>query len=237
MSSKMAKFNYYELLELGRNATAWDIEQAYARARQTFDSNSNAIYSLFSPTELQQIRQQLETAHQTLRNPRDREAYDAWLDQHETGEAVAASDPDVTPRPTPAEQPGSGGWPGETATAEQPDDGANERRMSDSLSTPPAEIEEFSGAVLRQLRVQRDLTIKDVAVMTNIGTRYLEDIEEENFSRLPVRAYLQGYLGLFARALGYQPERIVTDYLRRYEQKKGSDIPETGKKSWWRAGN
>ncbi|MDF1615461.1 helix-turn-helix domain-containing protein [Desulfurivibrio dismutans] len=235
MSFKMAELNYYELLELNRQATARGIEQAYTRARQTFSGDASAIYSLLTPHELQQIRQQLETAYQTLIHPQRRAEYDARLARQEakgteptaTSAAVAPSAPPAAPPPEPKELPAA------PAAADGEDEEENELRLPEKLVPPPAEIEEFSGAVLRQLRVQQDLTIKDVAEMTNLGTRYLEYIEEENFSLLPVRVYLRGYLTLFAKALGYQPERIVADYLRRYEQENRHDQPEIEKKSWW----
>ena len=53
--------------------------------------------------------------------------------------------------------------------------------------------------------------------MTKIGSRYLECIEEENFQKLPARAYIRGFLMLYAKALGCNPERMAGDYLKRYD--------------------
>ncbi|ADH87060.1 helix-turn-helix domain-containing protein [Desulfurivibrio alkaliphilus] len=222
MSPKMAELNHYELLELTSRATAQEIEQAYARARRTFADDSNAIYSLLSATELQQVRQQLDTAYRTLIDPRRRQEYDILLARPEAEKAEGEKADEIVAA-TGSDEPAT----------DQADDHTRPH-LPDKLAPPPAEIKEFTGAVLRQLRIQRDLTIKDVAEMTNIGTRYLEAIEEENFYRLPVRVYLRGYLALFAQALGYQPERVVADYLRRYGQEQPDEQPVTRKKSWWR---
>jgi cytoskeletal protein RodZ len=56
-----------------------------------------------------------------------------------------------------------------------------------------------------------------LADRTKVAQRYLECIEEENFPKLPVRAYLRGFLILYAKALGCEPERMASDYLKRYE--------------------
>jgi cytoskeletal protein RodZ len=50
-----------------------------------------------------------------------------------------------------------------------------------------------------------------------VGSRYLEYIEEENYAKLPARPYVRGFLGLYAKTLGYEPERMISDYLKRYD--------------------
>ena len=56
--------------------------------------------------------------------------------------------------------------------------------------------------------------------MTKIGSRYLEYIEAEHFGKLPARPYLRGFLLLYAQALGCDSERMIADYLKRYEAAK-----------------
>jgi curved DNA-binding protein CbpA len=78
-------------------------------------------------------------------------------------------------------------------------------------------ITEFTGPVIKVLREQRGLTIRNIADSTKVGSRYLEYIEEENYAKLPARPYLRGFLGLYAKALGYEPDRMISDYLKRYD--------------------
>jgi cytoskeletal protein RodZ len=47
--------------------------------------------------------------------------------------------------------------------------------------------------------------------------RFLEYIEEEDYRKLPARAYVRGFLQLYAKALGCDPERLASDYLKRYD--------------------
>ena len=46
---------YYEILEVSPTATAKEIQMAYEHAKETFHSDSLAIYSLFSEEEIKEI--------------------------------------------------------------------------------------------------------------------------------------------------------------------------------------
>jgi Helix-turn-helix domain len=83
---------------------------------------------------------------------------------------------------------------------------------------PVAEfIGEFTGPAIKALREQRGMALKEIADRTKVGARYLEYIEEELFQKLPVRAYLRGFLILFGKELGCDTDRMASDYLKRYE--------------------
>jgi cytoskeleton protein RodZ len=57
--------------------------------------------------------------------------------------------------------------------------------------------------------------------LTKISARYIEYIEEEDFKKLPARAYIRGFLMLYAKALGCDPDRVAGDYLKRYDAATG----------------
>ncbi len=67
------------------------------------------------------------------------------------------------------------------------------------------------------LREQQCLTVRHIADRTKVSTRYLELIEEEAYTKLPARTYVRGLLMLYAKALGYEAERVITDYMKRYD--------------------
>jgi hypothetical protein len=78
-------------------------------------------------------------------------------------------------------------------------------------------IADFTGPAIKMLREQNGFTLRDIAEITKVGTRYLEFIEEETFDKLPARAYTRGFLMLYAKALGCDPERMSSDYLKKYD--------------------
>jgi len=84
----------------------------------------------------------------------------------------------------------------------------------------PVEVDPYSspGVFLRRCREARGLGLKDVADETRIGSRHLENIENENFGQLPVRVYLRGFLVAYARALRLEdPKKTADLYLSKFE--------------------
>ena len=226
MLKKIEDMNYYELLEVSCRATAQEIHKAYERVRKIYDPNSIALYSLFSPEETEKIRQRVEEAYRTLIYDENRRDYDRTLrDLPETPEAPQAelryqprpySSPSQAPRmaepvpPAPELRVAEPPPPPPTPPPAAPP-------MPDKLQPVPADITELTGSVLRMMREQRGLSSRNVADMTKLSGRYIESIEEENFKKLPARPYIRGFLILYAKAISYEPDRIVNDYMKRYD--------------------
>jgi flagellar biosynthesis protein FlhG len=95
------------------------------------------------------------------------------------------------------------------------------RPVQEEISPVSPFTAEFTGPVIKILREQQGLSLRDIADMTKVSVRYLEFIEEDNFKKLPARAYIRGFLMLYAKALGYDPERMTGDYLKRYDAATG----------------
>ena len=91
------------------------------------------------------------------------------------------------------------------------------KTMHETVTPVSHFIADFTGPAIKMLREQNGLQMRDIADRTKIGTRYLECIEEEQYDKLPARAYTRGFLMLYARALGCDPERMASDYLKRYD--------------------
>ncbi len=210
MLKKIDDLNFYELLEVHPTATSQEIHKAYERIRNVYDPNSMALYSLFTPEETARIRQRVEEAYRTLVYDENRRHYDRMLrERHEMPEPVLprpaprpaaaqqAMRPDVRPRELFSE-------PAQTASSEQ----------REALI---AEIREFSGKAIKALRESLGLSLRNVADTTKIGSRYLEYIEQEAFAKLPARPYLRGFLILYAKVLGCNPDRLVGDFMKRYD--------------------
>lgn len=102
---------------------------------------------------------------------------------------------------------------------------------ADPDGLPPAEppaSEEFPapGQQLRDGRMQRGLSLKDVSTRTKIGLGHLQNIEEGNFARLPPRVYLKGFLLSFARAVRLPDADAVTEaYLARFDEAQAASPP------------
>ena len=73
------------------------------------------------------------------------------------------------------------------------------------------------GDWLRRERMERMVTLEAVRDETKISMRYLQALEEGEFGCLPGEPYIKGYIRLYARAVGCDPEPIV----RRYQELQG----------------
>jgi curved DNA-binding protein CbpA len=224
MIKKIETLNFYELLEVSPTASKQEIHKAYERIRRVYEPNSIALYSLFTPEETAIMHQRIEEAYRTLVYEDNRKRYDAMLKgRNLLGEEIPSGPlpPNYQPRPVQPTSPSSSVNHSTSPTPMTPPESAQERaseKIQQEKTSPVADlVSEFTGPAIKILREQQGQTIRSIADTTKIGSRYLEYIEAESFSKLPSRPYLRGFLGLYAKALGCSPERMVADYMKRFD--------------------
>jgi curved DNA-binding protein CbpA len=92
------------------------------------------------------------------------------------------------------------------------------------LATPPdvdlGPDTEFSGALLRRLRESTGASLADLGEITKISKRYLNAIEENDFSALPAAVYVRGFVSEYARALGLNSRVVAASYMALYQRYK-----------------
>lgn len=226
MIKKIEDLNYYELLEINPDASSQEVHRAYERIRKIYEPNSIALYSLFSAEETASINQRIEDAYRTLVYEETRKRYDLQLRQSSLPPMPAAAPPVEKRYQAQPQQPSLSlntdnrylkqAEPMHDPSPLPPPIPATVVMMPTPQPLPPT-ITEFTGPVLKALREQRNISVRTIADMTKLGTRYIDFIEAETFNKLPARAYIRGFLSLYAKALGYEPERLVSDYMKRYD--------------------
>ncbi len=218
MVKKIDDMNFYELLEISPAAGTQDVHRAYDRVRRIYDPNSIALYSLFTPEETARIRQRIEDAYRTLVYEDSRKEYNRML--KERNELPEPEPPVSKRRPVPAASaPVQRADRAEYRAAPPQTSPLDDLMAPEAPAVAPATTE-FNGPAIKARRESAGLTIRNIADMTKIGSRYLEYIEAERFEKLPARPYLRGFLLLYAQALGCDSERMIADYLKRYEAAK-----------------
>ena len=65
------------------------------------------------------------------------------------------------------------------------------------------------GSQLKQARQQKGISLQEAAVKTKIQKKYLDALENDNFSLLPNALYLKGFLKSYAQILGLNPDGLV----------------------------
>ena len=78
---------HYEILEVNPAATMKEIQSAYEHAKETFRSDSLAVYSLFSEGEINEIQAAIEEAYRVLIDEGLRKRYDQSHFQTTEGES------------------------------------------------------------------------------------------------------------------------------------------------------
>lgn len=245
----MERKNYYEVLEIPVSATPQEIERSYVRAKNAYSGDSVALYSLLTPQECQQVIEQIEEAYSVLGFPEKRREYDRvrGLNQtqarhpFEATEDLAASIARPTPRPAPQEHFQDASLPSQDAKpAFQYEDYAStvqEAKVSKVQAlkkfgldfTPDQTMElkidqttEYTGALLREIREYKNVSMERLVEMTRISRTYLEAIENDNIAKLPADVYTRGFVSQYAKVVKLNPELVATSYLHHIKRLKGA---------------
>jgi len=187
---------YYEILEVSPTATIKEIQMAYERAKETFHSDSLAVYSLFSEEEISKIQATIEEAYRVLIDEALRKHYDQSHFQTSGGEKF--------------------GKPPETQGIPK------EKKASLSFSDLSIDDKEdvYRGNILKQIRERMGIDLKTISAKTKINVKILEWIEEENGEKLPTLVYLKGFLRGYAQSLGLDPQKVIEEYLQFLNESK-----------------
>ena len=71
---------------------------------------------------------------------------------------------------------------------------------------------ESIGDKFKKRREEKGLFIEQIARDTNISKKFIEAIENENFSEMPGEAYLIGFFRTYADYLDIDPEEVISLY-------------------------
>ncbi|MEE8475738.1 MAG: helix-turn-helix domain-containing protein [Myxococcota bacterium] len=94
-------------------------------------------------------------------------------------------------------------------------------RGLDALEASDEETGDFDGPKLRWSRMRRGIEIEEIAGVTKINPTYLRFIEEERFSDLPAPVYVRGFVNAYAKAVGLDPQHVVTSFMKRLAASPG----------------
>lgn len=69
------------------------------------------------------------------------------------------------------------------------------------------------GKTLRSAREAKGLSVAQVAEATHLLPRVVEDLEKEDFSRLPAPIYGRGFVKLYCEQVGLDPKPMVAEFM------------------------
>jgi curved DNA-binding protein CbpA len=180
---------HYDVLGLEPQASRERVERAYRFCLELYGEGSLATYSLLETREIEAARARVLEAYEVLADPARRQEYDVTL-------GFAAPGAPLLPFSSPLEE---GAPEGGTSVPDLP--------------------EAVTGADLRRVREARGVSLREIAVASKIGVRFLEYIEQDRYPFLPAPVYLRGFLQEYARQVGLDPRRTAEAYMARLPQR------------------
>jgi transcriptional regulator with XRE-family HTH domain len=74
------------------------------------------------------------------------------------------------------------------------------------------------GPNLRRIRLQRQISIEQIATATKVSAPLLHGLEKNDFSLWPSGLYARSYVRQYAEAIGVDPDSTVDEFCRWFEQ-------------------
>jgi curved DNA-binding protein CbpA len=81
----------------------------------------------------------------------------------------------------------------------------------------------YNGAVLKQIRKLKSITLEELAKITCIRITYLKAIEDEDFKKFTSEIYLKGYLICYVEAMNLPLEKIIEEYIHLYNNHREAE--------------
>ena len=81
------------------------------------------------------------------------------------------------------------------------------------------------GRTFREARLKRKVSESQAAAATRIKIQTIEDLENEEFSRIAAPIYGKGFIRMYAEYLGLDPDPLIEDYLAQVD---GGERPSVG---------
>ncbi len=199
--------NFYDVLEIDFDASAFDVNHAYKELCQLYNHDALASYSLFSREERDEILTILEEAHSTLIDDKKRSRYNQSLRENGLlGEEMGSKEgrrriSDISFSPF---------------TSNKSLTMRNE--LSAMVSSNP-EIQEILrhdalyGRDLKRVRDKLGVSLEDIADITKVRIHFLRAIEEDDIERIPSLIFLKSFLRTYIQSIGLDADTITNRYL------------------------
>lgn len=219
MSNYNEYSDYYDLLEIGPEAGPREIEHAYRKSLNLYADESNAIYSIISVNECEEMRQKIEEAYLVLSSQEKRKLYNEAKGIEAEQKTEEASQTSKLQRSSEELSRKLSNYP-ENSYVEK---GARSKYLLDYKIDPQFEQEiesssDFSGSFLQKIRMYKGVNIQRLSELTRIMPAYLVYLEEENFKKLPATAYVRGFVFQYAKYLKLNSDLVSSSYIRRVKE-------------------
>jgi len=216
---RLTEQNYYTLLGISPKASFEEVRSAYDQAMGIYSADSIATYSLLTREERERMLSRLIDAYKTLTNSQLRKEYNSFL--IEKGEL---SPQEIRFSSLEDSNTASGKLREVSVESliQREERAENGNQPSGDDLDLPENLTSVTGRDIKMLRIAREISLEEIYRKTNIPKKTVEDIEEENFERLPALVYLKGFLKTYAKALNVDQAQMVDGYIERFLEWKNT---------------
>lgn len=78
----------------------------------------------------------------------------------------------------------------------------------------------FTGEMIRKIREYKNVNIERMAEMTRISKAYIQNIERDEFDKLPAHVYTRGFVYQIAKVLKLNPDIVASSYVHHLKTLK-----------------
>ena len=199
----LEKLNYYQILEVPPEASQEDIYSAYQKAQRTYSLSNPDLFQIFSQQEAKAWLELIDEAYSVIGSPNSRRVYDmefrATLPHHDF---IETSPPPPTPETREKPLP-----PGYSRTP------MGEYGVSEAFEKIIQKQDVFDGPFLKKVREYKNIDLMAFSQFTCIIPRYLNAIENNNFSALPAAVFVRGYIIQYCDILGLKQEKVLPSFM------------------------
>jgi len=208
----------YEILDVSPRATIAEIKRAFQIALKTYGGDHMATFGLFTEAEREEILNRVHEAYNILTDPELRRQYDEEL-------RIQGHFPPEKAMDIPSREPALSQQLRRNLVdlrkMEDPEVRQEKEELIRELLATAEERGEWSGALLRQVREIRGISLDEIAQHTKISRGHLRNIEEGCFEYLPPDVYVKGFISQVAKLLGLDPERVTPRLMEQIRRKRG----------------
>ena len=208
--NRLTEQNFYDLLGIEFNASAFEINRAYKELCQLYHEDSLASYSFFSREERQEILTTLNEAFSTLIDEEKRSRYDQSL----RGDGLLGEKMESRGgRKTHQLVPDSNSFRNNRILTIR-----NELRAMVSSNPEIQGIlthDALWGRDLKRIREKLGVSLEVIAEMTKVRILFLRAIEDDEVEKVPSLIFLKGFLRAYAQSIGLDVDIVANRYLSR----------------------
>jgi len=222
-NSRFNEQTYYEILEIKPGAPQHEIHEAYRRAKETYSSDSPALYSMFSKDEARELLELIEEAFSTLSHQARRAAYDRQLSRQGDSQSANSDLPDLEPQQEGQAEKES---EKEIRMPEHVPDGFAKTaygvyEIDEELENLIENPETVNGPFLQKVRMYKQINLVQVSEVSRISKAYLGALEADDYEALPAPVFVRGFVVQVARILGMNEKKIADAYMKHYRAQNG----------------